>query len=242
MPIKKDMLFSVIIGMTMGMPSLERYLETHKIRLENYANDIDVKMNDFWNPSSLLNMRQEVLMCQTGYLTVKSTVPDGGSVTVGIPDNEVRRSFEKLLSQNIFATADFSKTRNEKLFSEATPEDIVGKLNKLFNTISYEDFKKIDEKIIQGYLHAYMAGSDQPVQTEVQSATGRSDIILEYSKRRLVLELKYAETEAECEKKLSEAVEQIKNRNYGETLPEKPVLKLALVFSSDSKSQAVHSL
>lgn len=80
-----------------GMPSiLERYLETHKIRLENYANDIDVKMNDFWNPSSLLNMRQEVLMCQTGYLTVKSTVPDGGSVTVGIPDNEVRRSFEKL--------------------------------------------------------------------------------------------------------------------------------------------------
>lgn len=219
-----------------GMPSiLERYLETHKIRLENYANDIDVKMNDFWNPSSLLNMRQEVLMCQTGYLTVKSTVPDGGSVTVGIPDNEVRRSFEKLLSQNIFATADFSKTRNEKLFSEATPEDIVGKLNKLFNTISYEDFKKIDEKIIQGYLHAYMAGSDQPVQTEVQSATGRSDIILEYSKRRLVLELKYAETEAECEKKLSEAVEQIKNRNYGETLPEKPVLKLALVFNGDSK-------
>ena len=50
-----------------------------------------------------------------------------------------------------------------------------------------------------------------------------------------MLELKYAETEAECEKKLSEAVEQIKNRNYGETLPEKPVLKLALVFNGDSK-------
>lgn len=45
---KKDMLFSVIIGMTMGDAfNSERYLETHKIRLENYANDIDVKMNDF---------------------------------------------------------------------------------------------------------------------------------------------------------------------------------------------------
>ena len=217
-----------------GMPTvLAKYLETHSIRLEDYAGDIDVGFSDFWDPSSLLDMRQEVLMCQIGYLTVKSPVPDGNQVTIGIPNKEVRRSFEKILVRRIFVRADFSRIRNERLFSEASPADIVQRLNELFNTISYENYQHMDEKTIQGLLHAYFIGADQPVRTEVQSAAGRSDIILEYDSRRLVLELKYAGSEADCSRKLSEAVGQIKNRKYGDTLPEKPVLKLALVFNGD---------
>ena len=182
-----------------GMPTvLAKYLETHSIRLEDYAGDIDVGFSDFWDPSSLLDMRQEVLMCQIGYLTVKSPVPDGNQVTIGIPNKEVRRSFEKILVRRIFVRADFSRIRNERLFSEASPADIVQRLNELFNTISYENYQHIDEKTIQGMLHAYFIGADQPVRTEVQSAAGRSDIILEYDSRRLVLELKYAGSEADC--------------------------------------------
>lgn len=45
-----------------------------------------------------------------------------------------------------------------------------------------------------------MIGADQPVLTEVQSAEGRADLVLEYEHRRIVIELKYAETEADCEK------------------------------------------
>ena len=218
-----------------GMPTvLAKYLDTHSIRLEDYAGDIDVGFSDFWDPSSLLDMRQEVLMCQIGYLTVKSPVPDGNQVTIGIPNKEVRRSFEKILVRRIFVRADFSRIRNERLFSEASPADIVQRLNELFNTISYENYQHIDEKTIQGMLHAYFIGADQPVRTEVQSAAGRSDIILEYDSRRLVLELKYAGSEADCSRKLSEAVGQIKARKYGDTLPRKPVLKLALVFNGDS--------
>lgn len=218
-----------------GMPTvLAKYLETHSIKLEDYAGDIDVGFSDFWDPSSLLDMRQEVLMCQIGYLTVKSPVPDGNQVTIGIPNKEVRRSFEKILVRRIFVRADFSRIRNERLFSEASPADIVQRLNELFNTISYENYQHIDEKTIQGMLHAYFIGADQPVRTEVQSAAGRSDIILEYDSRRLVLELKYAGSEADCGRKLSEAVGQIKARKYGDTLPRKPVLKLALVFNGDS--------
>lgn len=87
-----------------GMPTvLAKYLETHSIRLEDYAGDIDVGFSDFWDPSSLLDMRQEVLMCQIGYLTVKSPVPDGNQVTIGIPNKEVRRSFEKILVRRILS-------------------------------------------------------------------------------------------------------------------------------------------
>lgn len=219
-----------------GVPSiLARYLETHIIRLNDYAEDIYIDNDYFQNPTSLLNMKQEVLMCQTGYLTTRSPVPDGGAVRLGMPNNEVRRSLTKLLSKKLFHNVNLSKITNERFFSEESAEEIVNKLNSLMNTISYEDYKKLTEKTIQGILQAFMIGADQPVLTEVQSAEGRADLVLEYEHRRIVIELKYAETEADCEKKLQEAIEQIKRRRYGDTLPAKSVLKLALVFNGDSK-------
>ena len=222
-----------------GMPSiLAKYLETHIIRLDDYTEDINVDSNDFQNPTSLLSMKQPVLMCQTGYLTAHSPVPDGGSITLGIPNMEVHRSLTKLLSKRIFPGVDFSKRSNESFFSEAPPEEIVAKLNTLMNTISYENYKSMSEKTIQGLLHAFLIGAAQPVRTEVQSASGRSDIVLEYEKRRVVFELKYAENEACCEAQLKDAVNQIKTRRYGDLLPAKEkVLQLALVFNGDKTAR-----
>ena len=221
-----------------GVPSiLAKYLETHIIRLEDYTEDIKVDSNDFQNPTSLLNMKQPVLMCQTGYLTAHSRVPDGGSVTLGIPNMEVRRSLASLLSKRIFPGVDFSQSDNETFFSEASPEEIVEKLNSLMNTISYENYKSMNEKTVQGLLHAFLIGAAQPVRTEVQSATGRSDIFLEYENRRVVFELKYAENEADCEALLREAVNQIRTRRYGDQLPEKDLLQIALVFNGDKAAR-----
>ena len=63
--------------------------------------------------------------------------------------------------------------------------------------------------------------------------------MLEYPQRRLVFELKYAKTDAECEKRLLEAVEQIKTRRYGEVSPQKKCMKLALVFNGDPKTRKI---
>ena len=217
-----------------GVPSiLARYLETHIIQLEDYTKDIKVKRNDFLNPTSLLDMKQPVLMCQTGYLTAHSRVPDGGTITLGIPNMEVRRSLASLLSERIFPGVDFTQSDNENFFSEASPEEIVEKLNSLMNTISYENYKSMNEKTVQGLLHAFFIGAAQPVRTEVQSAAGRSDIVLEYENRRVVFELKYAEKEADCESQLQEGVKQMKSRRYGVLLPKKDVLQIALVFNGD---------
>ena len=221
-----------------GVPSiLAKYLETHSINFDDYTADIDVDKNDFQNPTSLLNMKQPVLMCQTGYLTAHSRVPDGGSVTLGIPNMEVRRSLASLLSKRIFPGVDFSQSDNETFFSEASPEEIVEKLNSLMNTISYENYKSMNEKTVQGLLHAFFIGAAQPVRTEVQSASGRSDIVLEYENRRVVFELKYAENEAGCQAQLMDAVNQIRTRRYGDQLPEKDLLQIALVFNGDKAAR-----
>ncbi len=57
--------------------------------------------------------------------------------------------------------------------------------------------------------------------TESHSSKGRADLIIETKNRRLVFELKYAEDETVAKAKLSEAVEQIKARDYGNTEPKK---------------------
>ena len=216
-----------------GIPSiLAKYLEKHSISPLKYSEDINVRMSDFWNPTSLLNMKQEVLMCQTGYLTARSVIPNGNSVRLGVPNREVRRSLEKALSLSVFPSADFAADENESFFSSAPAGEIVERLNSLMNRISYENYQKINEKTVQGLIHAFMIGAGQPVRTEVQSASGRSDIVLDYVNRRLVLELKYAENEKECAERLREAAEQIRERRYGDLLPEKDeVLQLALVFN-----------
>ena len=58
------------------MPSILRnYLESHEINLEKYqASDIDVDYDTFMYPTTLPSMDENVLMCQTGYLTLKSEI------------------------------------------------------------------------------------------------------------------------------------------------------------------------
>ena len=181
-------------------------------------------------------MDQIVLMCQTGYLTMNSR--HGGindfKVCHTIPNNEVRKALARVFSSSVFSSYIRDNPDYRSIFRKADAGTVVSELNGLFNSISYEKYPVKNEKAVQSYMHVFMMGGNLPVRTEVQSASGRADIVLEYGSRRLVLELKYAETDAECEKKLHEAIEQIKDRKYGSTLPEKPVMKLALVFNGDS--------
>ena len=164
-----------------GMPSIvAKYLEAVASRPEDCFANINVIIDYFMFPSSLLDMKQEVLMCQTGYLTLRSTVPNGNSVRLGVPNREVRRALEKRLSLAIFHNADSARDKVENIFHRSSADEIVGYLNSLMNTVSYEDYKSITEKTIQSMLHAYFIGADKPVRTEFQSSTVRSDIVLEY--------------------------------------------------------------
>ena len=80
-----------------GVPSiLSNYLETHNLSsVEVLANNkiISVDINEFLIPQSLIGINEHVLMCQTGYLTLRSSLVDtDGWVDLGIPNNEVRKA------------------------------------------------------------------------------------------------------------------------------------------------------
>ena len=75
-----------------------------------------------------------------------------------------------------------------------------------------------------------MSGID--AKKEVQTITGRSDLIAEDIHRRYVFEFKLANKKNE-HIKLKEAIMQIKTGRYGEIIPYKKVLKFAMVINKN---------
>ena len=73
-----------------GVPSiLANYLTSHELNIFDFLNkDIIVKVTDdeFENPTALTDINQSVLMCQTGYLTLRSSITDSNIIALGIPN------------------------------------------------------------------------------------------------------------------------------------------------------------
>ena len=67
-----------------GVPSiLKNYLQSHEINLEKFQDsEISISYDAFMNPTTLPSMDENVLMCQTGYLTLKSEIRSPLKVTL----------------------------------------------------------------------------------------------------------------------------------------------------------------
>ena len=226
-----------------GLPSiLANYLQTHKLNALDYIDKdktINIKVNDFKNPTSLTSINQNVLMCQTGYLTLRSPVYSKGFMTLGIPNSEVYNALFSLMALNIFDDTKLLSVNEQILTQSKDAGEILGLFNTVLNTVSYDNYPISSEAVVQQLLYMYLKGICNSVTAELHSSKGRADLVIESDNRRIVFEFKYAENETEAKAKLSEAVEQIKTRDYGNILPKKnELLRIAAVFNADPKVRA----
>ena len=226
-----------------GLPSiLANYLHTHKLNALDYIDKdktINIKVNDFKNPTSLTSINQNVLMCQTGYLTLRSPVYSKGFMTLGIPNSEVYNALFSLMALNIFDDTKLLSVNEQILTQSKDAGEILGLFNTVLNTVSYDNYPISSEAVVQQLLYMYLKGICNSVTAELHSSKGRADLVIESDNRRIVFEFKYAENETEAKAKLSEAVEQIKTRDYGNILPKKnELLRIATVFNADPKVRA----
>ena len=225
-----------------GLPSiLVNYLKTHELNSFDYLNKenpITIPVNDFLNPTSLTTINQNVLMCQTGYLTLRSALTSGDlTVDLGIPNGEIYKALNRLLAINFYKEGIYALAKGVRdLLDAGDIEDIVDRFNSVINSVSYDHFPINSESVVQNYLYLFLIGAGIETSTERHSSKGRADLIIETKNRRLVFELKYAQNETEAKTKLSEAVEQIKARDYGNTEPKKEkLIRIAAVFNADPK-------
>uniref|UniRef100_UPI00402A9C7E AAA family ATPase n=1 Tax=Succinivibrio sp. TaxID=2053619 RepID=UPI00402A9C7E len=228
-----------------GLPSiLVNYLKTHELNSFDYLNKenpITIPVNDFMNPTSLTTINQNVLMCQTGYLTLRSALKSGDlTVDLGIPNGEIYKALNRLLAINFYKEGIYALAKGVRdLLDAGDIEDIIDRFNSVINSVSYDHFPINSETAVQNYLYLFLIGAGIETTTESHSSKGRADLIIETKNRRLVFELKYAQNETEAKTKLTDAVEQIKSRDYGNTEPKKAeLLRIAAVFNADPKVRA----
>ena len=228
-----------------GLPSiLVNYLKTHELNSFDYLNKenpITIPVNDFLNPTSLTTINQNVLMCQTGYLTLRSALKSGDlTVDLGIPNGEIYKALNRLLAINFYKEGIYALAKGVRdLLDAGEIEDIIDRFNSVINSVSYDHFSINSESVVQNYLYLFLIGAGIETSTERHSSKGRADLIIETKNRRLVFELKYAQNETEAKTKLTDAVEQIKSRDYGNTEPKKAeLLRIAAAFNADPKVRA----
>ncbi|MGN1281536.1 MAG: PD-(D/E)XK nuclease domain-containing protein, partial [Succinivibrio sp.] len=193
----------------------------------------------FLNPTSLLDIDQDVLMCQTGYLTLKRPLANTSTAVLGMPNHEVYKALNSLLALKIFGRIDTNNENFDNIFEVGTAQEIIELLNKAINSITYEKFPINSEALLVSYIQSYMLGSRQEVIPQLHSAKGRADLAIQTASRRIVFEFKYAQNETEAKVKLTEAVEQIQSRDYGNILPQKELVRIAAVFNSDPKVRSI---
>ena len=227
-----------------GLPSiLVNYLKTHELNIFEYLDKdklLKVSDEDFKNPTSLTTINQNVLMCHTGYLTLRSSLTESSDVFLGIPNGELYKALNKLLATKFFkGNISVSNANGENILNVGSVEDIISLLNTMVNTVTYDAYPLNSESAVQNYVKAYLLGAKQNVFSEIHQAKGRADLMIETNKRRIVIEFKYAKDETEAKAKLSEAIEQIKTRDYGNIVPRKDeLLRIAAVFNADPKVRA----
>ena len=226
-----------------GLPYiLVNYLKTHKLNSLDYVEKdktITIRVNDFKNPTSLTSINQNVLMCQTGYLTLRSPVYSKGFMTLGIPNSEVYNALLSLMALNIFDDTKLENVNEQILSQSKDVGEIIELFNTVLNTVSYDNYPISSEAVVQQLLYMYLKGICNSVSAELHSSKGRADLVIESDNRRIVFEFKYAKNEIEAKVKLSEAIEQIKTRDYGNIVPKKAeLLRIAAVFNADPKVRA----
>ena len=227
-----------------GLPSiLVNYLKTHELNIFEYLDKdkfLKVSSDDFKNPTALTTINQNVLMCQTGYLTLRSDLKKSSTVLLGIPNGEIYKALNRLLAKNIFkGNSDVTDDQGKNLLEVGSVDDIINLFNSALNSVSYDNYPIVSESSVENMLKLYLLGAHQEVLSEVHEAKGRADLVVNTDNKRIVFEFKYAKNETEAKSKLSEAVEQIKSRDYGNILPKKnELLRIAAVFNADPKVRA----
>jgi hypothetical protein len=196
----------------------------------------------------LLNYRQDSsdiipLFYQTGYLTIKET-DEYGNFILGYPNKEVQIAFEReLLDYVLFELTDGMVA--SKLMRALTQKDLYTffmSLTSYFAGLSNKQANKTEANYSALFTFVLKLIANR-VFPEQDQATGRPDIVAEFTKYTYIFELKAVNTKdkIKIQEAATKALEQIENKDYGlsyETNPtnKKPVVKIAVIFSTISRT------
>ncbi|MCR4892161.1 MAG: ATP-binding protein [Lachnospiraceae bacterium] len=160
------------------------------------------------------------VLLMTGYITKADPEEDDDTVSLIIPNKEVRSIFEDTVVKYFNETVN-TDSINELLNSlwdsdEKHATEILSEL--LWNTISYNDYH-------EDYYHAFLAGvfvgRGYSVESNKEKGLGRPDIFLKdrRNRRAIIIEAKKSDKETDLDKDCDKAINQIIDEKYAGGTP-----------------------
>jgi hypothetical protein len=198
----------------------------------------DFKLNEqsqiSFDSFDLEDLRPHGLLYQTGYLTILGR-DEYGIYQLGYPNYEVENSMLAYLLEAFGGVPKGSglviALRLEKAFENDDLEQVVHILRGMFSGVPFQLYEKTPERFYHAALHLLFSYMGLRVHSEVCTAEGRADAVVETSKRVYVLEFKLDQS-AEA------ALEQIRRKRYHQAFWNlgKPVVGVGVNFSSQTKN------
>ena len=181
----------------------------------------------------LRNPNPVALLYQTGYLTIKKYERSTETVTLGIPNIEVKRGlFDVLLPYYVSSK---QMTTGGIVFDiidslrDGRPEDFIKYLDIFLACIPYE-MKMENENNLHNALYILLSLIGIDTKVEVHTSDGRIDLIISTSEYIYIIELKFNHDS-------SSALNQIEEKDYGLPYANDPrrIFKIGVNFSSKTR-------
>ena len=159
------------------------------------------------------------ILFQAGYLTINESISDLKLYRLGFPNNEVRYGFLRNLLP-AYSDVPFGQTgvwvgRFIQDIRKGNVDEFMQRMQAIISSIPYDDFPKdklkLREQNYQTAVYLVFALMGQFVETEVHSAKGRADCIVQTAASVYIFEFKLSSNGS-----AEDALNQIKKNGYAE--------------------------
>ena len=221
-----------------GTPTfLIKKLGESKIDVRRFEEQIKIEEN------SLKDYRPEnpdpvPLFYQSGYLTIKSWNPRQRSYKLGFPNAEVKYGFLRSLAPSYLHVEDKPAPFNVDILDDAVEEGDTDGIRKwftaLFALLPYPtgtDAESVTEQNFQNVIYISLLVLGKYVRTEVHSALGRADCVIETPEYVYVFEFKR-------DGSAHDALAQIDAQGYAKPyeVDSRTLFKIGVNFSTDERN------
>lgn len=175
------------------------------------------------------------LFYQTGYLTIKGYDAEFRSYALGYPNEEVRYGFLKSLAPYYLCAEKTSRPMDVRNFvmdiRKGATDSLRDRFTALFARLPYPNDEKIVEQNFQNVVYIVFMLLGQYTQTEVHSAKGRADCIVETDDYVYVFEFKR-------DSSADEAIKQIEDMGYAlaYVADKRKLIKIGVNFNSKERN------
>jgi hypothetical protein len=147
----------------------------------------------------LENLELSALLFQTGYLTIKHLDVMNGDMIMDYPNREVRESMYQVLISDLAANAARPHTGMtildiRKAFIARDLGQVRTILNSLLTDLPHEVFDKKSEGLYHGLIHLIFKYLGMYADSEVHSARGRADAVVQTDTDVYLFEFKFNKT------------------------------------------------